>query len=243
LLMPAAACLIDHRQSRLTFKQGSTVMSRKKTKSGPRAADWTPTDDLTKMAPAQAIKARREQLALSQGELAQKLGYTNANFISMLEVGWSKVPPANVGLLARILGLPEVWLMERVLAGRIEQDGPATTPSGSGRTARCAPPTRPTWSRPRGCSAGSREGATAATDPFEPVRQPFDELLALLGEVAVQTSSPASLTKPRKANQVYRCLDVAGRAVSGTRAVGPPLISRPASRLRVCAGRLPRWHD
>jgi hypothetical protein len=65
--MPAAACLFGHRQSRLTFKQGSTVMSRKKTKSGPRAADWTPTDDLTKMAPAQAIKARREQLALSQG--------------------------------------------------------------------------------------------------------------------------------------------------------------------------------
>ena len=41
----------------------------------------------------------------------------------MLEVGWSKVPPAKVGLLARILDLPEVWLMERVLAGRIEQDG------------------------------------------------------------------------------------------------------------------------
>jgi ribosome-binding protein aMBF1 (putative translation factor) len=121
--MPAAACLIGGRQSRLSLKQGSAITSRKKTKSGPRTADWTPTDDLTRMAPAQAIKARREQLALSQGELAQKLGYTNANFISMLEVGWSKVPPANVGLLARILGLPEVWLMERVLAGRIEQDG------------------------------------------------------------------------------------------------------------------------
>jgi transcriptional regulator with XRE-family HTH domain len=121
--MPAAACLIGGRQSRLSLKQGSAITSRKKTKSGPRTADWTPTDDLTRMAPAQAIKERREQLALSQGELAQKLGYTNANFISMLEGGWSKVPLAKVGLLARVLGLPETWLMERVLAGRIEQDG------------------------------------------------------------------------------------------------------------------------
>lgn len=98
-------------------------MSRKKTSPAPRKAGWSPTGDVTQMSPAQIIKERREQLGMSQGELARKLGYTNANFISMLEMGWSKVPLAKVGLMARVLHLPEVWLMERVLALRIDQDG------------------------------------------------------------------------------------------------------------------------
>jgi transcriptional regulator with XRE-family HTH domain len=98
-------------------------MSRKKSSSGPRRAGWTPTDDVTQMAPAQIIKERREQLRISQGELAARLGYGNSNFISMLEMGWARVPLAKVGPLARVLGLPEVWLMERVLANRIGLDG------------------------------------------------------------------------------------------------------------------------
>jgi transcriptional regulator with XRE-family HTH domain len=98
-------------------------MSRKKSASGPRRAGWTPTDDVTRMAPAQIVRDRREQLKMSQAELAARLGLANPNFISMLEMGWARVPLAKVGPLARVLGLPEVWLMERVLANRIGLDG------------------------------------------------------------------------------------------------------------------------
>ena len=99
-------------------------MSKRKNPSAPRRAAWTPTNDVARMSPAQAIKERRARLAMSQGELAAELGY-NANFVSMLELGWSRVPLNKVGDLARILRLPGVWLMERVLATRIEQDGAA----------------------------------------------------------------------------------------------------------------------
>lgn len=98
-------------------------MPRRKSSTAPRKADWTPTSDVARMAPAQIVKERREQLALSQGELAAKLGYANANFVSMVEMGWSRVPLDKVGALARLLRLPEVWLMERVLATRIGLDG------------------------------------------------------------------------------------------------------------------------
>jgi hypothetical protein len=43
----------------------------------------------------------------------------------MIEMGWSRVPLNKVGDLARILRLPDIWLMERVLATRIEPDGAA----------------------------------------------------------------------------------------------------------------------
>lgn len=100
-------------------------MSKRKTSTAPRKAEWTPTGDVARMAPAQIVKDRREQLAMTQGELAARLGYTNANFISMIEMGWSRVPLNKVGEIAQLLHLPDLWLMERVLASRIEQDGAA----------------------------------------------------------------------------------------------------------------------
>jgi transcriptional regulator with XRE-family HTH domain len=99
------------------------MRKRKSSSSAPRKAEWTPTDDVAKMTPAQIVKERREQLAMSQGELATRLGYSNSNFISMLEMGWSRLPLAKVQQVARALHLPEVWLMERTLAQRISQDG------------------------------------------------------------------------------------------------------------------------
>ncbi len=100
-------------------------MVKRKNPSAPRKAEWTPTGDVSRMSPAQIVKERREQLLMSQGELAAELGYANSNFVSMIEMGWSRVPLGKVGDLARVLRLPDVWLMERVLATRIEQDGAA----------------------------------------------------------------------------------------------------------------------
>ena len=87
---------------------------QRKRKNNPRIADWRPTADVARMAPAQIIKDRREAFGMQQGELAARLGYDNANFISMIEMGWSKVPLAKAPLIADVLRLPPCWFVERV---------------------------------------------------------------------------------------------------------------------------------
>lgn len=83
----------------------------------PRKAGWERTDNPAEMSPAQIIKDRREQIGMSQGELARRLDYSNANFISMIEMGWSFAPLEKVPEIAEILRLPTHWLIERVMAG------------------------------------------------------------------------------------------------------------------------------
>jgi transcriptional regulator with XRE-family HTH domain len=51
------------------------------------------------------LKARRENLDISQREIAHRLGYRNINFISMLESGRSNIP---IGRLADVLGAYEI---------------------------------------------------------------------------------------------------------------------------------------
>lgn len=94
-------------------------MARMRLKT-PRKADWSPTDDHARVSPGQIIKDRRQQLMLQQGELAYKLNYSNPNFISMLEMGWSKVPIDKAPLIAEALHMPVHWFIERVLADRDE---------------------------------------------------------------------------------------------------------------------------
>lgn len=60
---------------------------------------------------------------MGQGELAGKIGYTNPNFVSMLEMGWSRVPLDKIGKIAEALHLPPHWFSERVLAARSNTDG------------------------------------------------------------------------------------------------------------------------
>jgi hypothetical protein len=88
-------------------------MPRKKT-NNPRIADWEPTADVARMAPAQIIKERHEAFGMQQGELARRLDYDNANFISMIVSGWAKVPLAKAPLIADVLRLPPRWFVERV---------------------------------------------------------------------------------------------------------------------------------
>ena len=52
------------------------------------------------------LKRQREYKGLSQYDLAEVLGYSNSNFISMLERGRSKIPMAKIPDLVSALGLP-----------------------------------------------------------------------------------------------------------------------------------------
>lgn len=63
------------------------------------------------------VRRRREQLGLSQDELAARLGADRLllSLIRLLEKGKAHVPPARIIGLARALELDEVWFVELVM--------------------------------------------------------------------------------------------------------------------------------
>ena len=68
--------------------------------------------------PDQIVAHRRQELRLSQTELAGKLGYTNVNFISMVEGGKSKVPLERSIDFAEALEIDVKWFIEQVMRDR-----------------------------------------------------------------------------------------------------------------------------
>src|SRR4051812_11267457 len=66
-----------------------------------------------------AIRARREQIGLSQVELAQKLGVTKS-FLSHIEAGKRQPTESQIGILADSLRLPPELLV--LGAGRMPDD-------------------------------------------------------------------------------------------------------------------------
>lgn len=68
--------------------------------------------------PRHIIACRRQELALTQTELAKRLGYRNVNFISQVESGKSKVPLEKVIEIARALDIDSRWFAERLLHER-----------------------------------------------------------------------------------------------------------------------------
>lgn len=56
----------------------------------------------------QRVKARREELGLTQEELARLLGYKGKSSIHKIEVGFADVPRAKAGAFARALNMP-LW--------------------------------------------------------------------------------------------------------------------------------------
>ena len=78
--------------------------------------------DPTCLPPGQAVRRRRQQLGIRQGELARHLGLS-PSFVALLEAGRSPVPLDKVSPLGRLLQLPEVWLWERALAPRATGEG------------------------------------------------------------------------------------------------------------------------
>jgi transcriptional regulator with XRE-family HTH domain len=68
--------------------------------------------------PNEIIAQRRQELNLSQGELARKLSYPSINFISMLEAKKSKVPIERAADIADALEMDPKWFIECVLRDR-----------------------------------------------------------------------------------------------------------------------------
>jgi transcriptional regulator with XRE-family HTH domain len=65
------------------------------------------------------IKSYREEANLAQKDIAQKLGYSNAQFISNWERGLSCVPDKTVKKLCAVLGMPPTYFGRQLL--RIRQ--------------------------------------------------------------------------------------------------------------------------
>ena len=66
--------------------------------------------------PGDIVRERREELGLSQVQLAGLIGYKNSNFITMIEKKRSRVPLYTAPKLAQALQLDQMWFIERVMS-------------------------------------------------------------------------------------------------------------------------------
>lgn len=57
------------------------------------------------------IKARRDELKLTQAELAARMGYTSKSTINKIELGINDIPLSRLAQFAQILGVSEPWLL------------------------------------------------------------------------------------------------------------------------------------
>lgn len=60
---------------------------------------------------SERIKARREELNITQEELAYKMGYKSKSSINKVELGVSDIPLKKVSKIAKILDTTEAYLM------------------------------------------------------------------------------------------------------------------------------------
>ena len=70
---------------------------------------------------AEIVSIRRQDLGMTQAELAKRLELDSANFISILEAGRSKVPIERVVDFAEALKMPPNWFLMRALRERYPQ--------------------------------------------------------------------------------------------------------------------------
>lgn len=59
----------------------------------------------------QRIKERREELGLSQDDLAQRMGYRSRSTIAKIESGKNDIPQSKITAFAKALSTNEAWLM------------------------------------------------------------------------------------------------------------------------------------
>ena len=64
---------------------------------------------------AQLVKTRRNEIAMPQTELSQRLGYKNGQFISNVERGLCSIPLKKIKLLAEILKIEPVEVSTAVV--------------------------------------------------------------------------------------------------------------------------------
>lgn len=69
------------------------------------------------------VKERREQLGLSQDELARRVGYTNRSSIARIERGDTDIPQSKLYDIARALRVTPSYLMGEDTGTYIEEDG------------------------------------------------------------------------------------------------------------------------
>lgn len=61
---------------------------------------------------AERIKAKRLELGMSQGELAEKVGYTSRASINKIEKGLVDVPRSKIFALSKALHVSPAWLLD-----------------------------------------------------------------------------------------------------------------------------------
>ena len=57
------------------------------------------------------IRNRREELGMSQDELAKKMGYKSRSSINKIEMGENDIPQSKISAFAKALNVDEAWLM------------------------------------------------------------------------------------------------------------------------------------
>ena len=57
------------------------------------------------------IRKRREELGMSQEELAKKMGYKSRSSINKIEMGENDIPQSKIATFAKVLLVSEAWLM------------------------------------------------------------------------------------------------------------------------------------
>ena len=58
------------------------------------------------------VRKRRQELGLTQKELAERLGYTSRSTINKIELGINDVPLSKLENFAKVLKVPVAWLLE-----------------------------------------------------------------------------------------------------------------------------------
>ena len=66
------------------------------------------------------LKAKREEMDLSQRAIADTLGYSNANFITMVEKGRSPIPVKKLFSFVRVYGLDVDFAVAALLVSQPE---------------------------------------------------------------------------------------------------------------------------
>src|SRR5688500_15085589 len=79
--------------------------------------------DPSQLLPGQAVRLRRQQLGMSQGELAGRLRLTSASVGAMLDAGRPAGPADTLRSVCELLELREARCWERMLAPRATGDG------------------------------------------------------------------------------------------------------------------------
>lgn len=57
------------------------------------------------------LAEQRRKLGLTQADIAKPMGFTNVNFVSMLESGSSKIPMNKVDMLVKAYQLPAAFVL------------------------------------------------------------------------------------------------------------------------------------